>query len=105
MDITNMTESTAAYKHFMSNALYTLPQPSRYGFISWRDSIKSNFFLISSNITLAQLPSSQGIVEQYDQLYQESIKSLQAATEKVVSKEAELLKLQKEIQELKDSKN
>jgi hypothetical protein len=50
-----------------------------------------------------QLPSSQGIIDQYDQVYQESIKSLRLATQNVVNKEAELYRLQKEIQELKNS--
>ncbi|CAO3633960.1 unnamed protein product [Mucor hiemalis] len=86
MVISNMSESTALYKNFMSNALYRLPQHS-------------------SNSVLTQLPSSQSIVDQYDQMYQQSIKSLQEATDKVVSKENELIQLKKEIQSLKKSRN
>lgn len=54
--------------------------------------------LENSNQPLSQLPSpSNIIIQQYDQVYQQSIKAVQDATEKVMNKEAEVLELKKQI--------
>lgn len=58
----------------------------------------------SSSIALDQFPSSATVVHKYDTLYQASMKSLREATEKVISKELELLQLRKGIEELKSKK-
>lgn len=81
IDITNMTESTLGYKNFMSNTPYKLTEGS-------------------SNQMLAQTSPTSLIIEQYDNMYQQSIQALRAATHRVAEKEVEIEKLKKEIEAL-----
>ncbi|KAI9478492.1 MAG: hypothetical protein EXX96DRAFT_249676 [Benjaminiella poitrasii] len=80
VDVANMRESTLGYKSFMSNAPHI------------------NQSTISTDSNTAEI-----IVKQYEDMYQQSIRSLKDSTDKVIEREAEILKLRKEIEELKSA--
>lgn len=73
-EVTNMSGSTLDYRQFMSNT-------SRR----------------SSSNTLASLISPDRIINHCDEMYHESIKSLQTSTNKVIQKEKELEELKKKV--------
>ncbi|KAI8063376.1 uncharacterized protein B0P05DRAFT_555663 [Gilbertella persicaria] len=79
LEITNMKESTTGYKNFMSNAPYQTTASS-------------------SNKRLTTMSPSQIIIQQFDNMYQESFQALQTSIQSVMDKEAEIEKLKQEIE-------
>ncbi|GAA5802570.1 hypothetical protein HPULCUR_008040 [Helicostylum pulchrum] len=81
IQIINMSDDTLNFKSFVSNAPYKLPSSS-------------------SNLQVAHIPSAETMIEQYDNMYTQSMSSLKKATKKVVDKERELQELKDQLKSL-----